>query len=125
MFRVLIVDDDADVRKFIRVCLIDAGYAVIEAENGLVALQVLRDNKVDLILCDLFMPDQEGLETIRIIRSSGSDVPIIAISGVITKYGNFLPAAKSFGASAVLQKPISVERLLSAVAEFEQPASLI
>ena len=123
MLRVLVVDDDADVRKFIRVCLTDAGYSVVEAENGLIALQILREDKVDLILCDLFMPDQEGLETIRIIRATGSDVPIIAISGMI-KYGSFLPAAKSLGASAVLQKPISVDQLLSAVAEFNQPAPL-
>jgi len=106
MARVLIADDDHEVRQVIRTVLEDEGYHVAEAENGHKATLSLRQESFDLFICDLFMPNKDGLETIREMRLRFPLLRIIAISG-----GGFggtmdmLPSARHFGADATLYKP--------------------
>ena len=113
--RILLADDEAGVRGFLRAVLEQAGYEVIEATNGRQALQQVRTGSVDLLITDLVMPVQEGLETIQALRSDASGVKVIAISGV--SGSQYLKTAQLLGADAVLSKPVSPELLLSTVAQ--------
>ena len=110
---ILVVDDEAGIRGFMRNVLTGAGYKVMEARDGKDALEQIRGSEVNLVLTDLVMPEMEGLETIRIIRGEWPDVKIIAISGMFG--GRFLHAAELLGAHATLAKPIRPDDLLEAV----------
>jgi hypothetical protein len=113
--RIVVADDEAGVRSFLRTVLEDGGYQVIEATNGKEALEEVRAGGVDLVITDLVMPEQEGLETIRALRKDAAGIGIIAISGAFG--GRFLEIARMLGAHAVLSKPMSGELLLAKVAE--------
>lgn len=110
---ILIVDDEASVRRLLREILVDAGYAVCEAGNGKEALDVLVSCTADLVITDLVMPEQEGIETIRTIRKQHPKLGIIAVSGAFQ--GRFLRGAELLGADAALMKPIAPETLLDTV----------
>lgn len=118
MSNILIVDDDAQVRAVLRRILEREGHEVAEAADGREGAQRFRDWPPDLVLMDIFMPEQEGLETIRELRWDFPDVKIIAISGG-GKSGRLEPldAARKFGAAVTLKKPISRQELLAAVAQ--------
>jgi CheY-like chemotaxis protein len=108
------MDDEPDVRSFLRTTLTRAGYAVIEAHNGRQATQHVREHPdLDLVISDLVMPDQEGLETIRFLRQEYPSLKMMAISGAFG--GDFLKAASFLGAQAVLRKPISRDELLESI----------
>jgi DNA-binding NtrC family response regulator len=110
----MIVDDDPAVRRLLSKILIDAHYTVIEAENGRQALAHLsQDQRADLVISDLVMPEQEGLETIQTIHQRYPSLKMIAISGAFD--GAFLKVAVQLGASTALPKPISPSGLLAAV----------
>jgi two-component system chemotaxis response regulator CheY len=115
--RVLVVDDEPEVRKPITINLQQAGYEVIEAENGLQAIEALRsgDNglMVDSILCDIRMPALNGTEAIAYFRSEFPSVPVLVLTG----YPDVERAVGFFkvGVLDYLVKPISREQLLRAV----------
>ena len=88
---------------------------MIEAGDGKQALRLAHSEQVDLVITDLVMPEQEGIETIRALRQQLPGVRIIATSGAFN--GQFLGIAKILGADAVLSKPFSPEALLSKVKE--------
>jgi len=113
--RIVVADDEAGVRSFLRLVLESAGYQVMEAPNGKLALQEARAGRVDLVITDLVMPEQEGIETIRALHRDVPGVGIIAISGALGP--QFLEVARMLGAQAVLSKPVSAELLLAKVAE--------
>ena len=113
--RILMVDDEAGVRGFLRKVLEDDGYEVIEAGDGKQALRRARSGHVDLVITDLVMPELEGIETIRALRREVPGVRIIAISGAFG--GQYLAMAQKLGAAAVLNKPVNAELLLARVAE--------
>ena len=116
--RVLVVDDDAALRGTVRRALVGAGFVVEEAENGKAALEACRLRPPDLVILDIIMPEQEGLETIRQLRSGGTRVPIIAVSGGgIGSAEDYLDAARALGASRSLRKPFALGDLVSAVTE--------
>jgi CheY-like chemotaxis protein len=116
--RILVVDDVEEVRWFLRIILRQAGHEVVEAPDGAQALQVYQQQPADLVLCDLFMPEKEGLETIRELRGRHAGAKIIAISGGCPSASvDFLPLARKFGAAAALHKPFNARQLLAAVAE--------
>jgi CheY-like chemotaxis protein len=117
--RILVADDESVVRSFLRTVLEGAGYVVIEAGNGKQALKEILAGAVDLVITDLVMPEQEGIETIRALRRDAPGVGIIAISGAFG--GQYLRTAKLLGANIVLSKPVSAESLLAAVAEMLEP----
>lgn len=114
--RVLVIDDDQAVRYTLETVLTAAGYEVMPAENGLCGMRLYRQAKPDLVITDIVMPDQEGLETIMEIRKVDPDAKIIAISGG-GRYGggHFLELATALGASAALAKPFDLDLLLSTV----------
>jgi CheY-like chemotaxis protein len=113
---ILVIDDDADTREVIKVTLEGAGHQVTLASEGRQGMQAFRAKRADLVITDLYMPDQEGLETIKQLRLEFPDLPIIAISGKPTG-GTMLTVAQRLGATAALQKPFMPQELLSAVEE--------
>ena len=78
--RVLVVDDEPAILRFLRAGLGSQGYVVLEAENGQKALDAVRNKRADIVVLDLGLPDIDGLEVIRRIRDAGSAVPIIVLS---------------------------------------------
>lgn len=115
--RVLVVDDEADLRKSARLILTKAGYDVVEAEDGEKAIQAIRsgDNPllVDTIIMDLVMPKVNGMEAIAFMRSQFPKVPILVLTG----HPNVQNAAELFKQGVVdyLVKPIVPDKLLASV----------
>jgi two-component system, cell cycle sensor histidine kinase and response regulator CckA len=111
--RVLVVDDEAEIRKLLRQFLEHAGYQVAEASNGRQAVNEVDAGGVALVITDLVMPEKEGIETIREMRQRHREVKIIAMSGAFG--GRFLRTAEMLGAHATLSKPVRAEQLVRAV----------
>ena len=111
--RILVADDETGVRSFLRTLLERAGFEVLEAADGKQALYQVRSNHVELVIMDLVMPEQEGIETIRALRLEFPNIGIIAISGAFG--GQFLSTAKALGADGVLEKPVSPQLMLATV----------
>ena len=115
--RILVVDDEEDVRKSVRLVLMKADYDVVEAEDGDIAIKRLIINtnpfKVGLIICDLEMPNVNGMEAIAYFRQEFPSVPIIVLTGHPMLAG----AIDLFKQGIVdyLEKPISPEKLTQAV----------
>ncbi len=116
MARILIIEDDASVRKLLVTFLGRAGYVVEEATDGREGIHKNTNTPADLIITDLIMPGKEGLETIVELRSEFPELKIIAISGGIASSDeNYLNAAELCGASKVFSKPFDNKKLLEAV----------
>jgi two-component system cell cycle sensor histidine kinase/response regulator CckA len=110
---ILVVDDDPTIRLLLQDILTGAGYQVIAAPDGKQAIELIKRQWVDLVITDLFMPEREGLETIRDLLVSRPSLPIIAISG---QGHEFLSVARLLGARATVAKPFLSEELLKTVA---------
>src|SRR4051794_32449245 len=113
MARILVVDDNADIRRCIGFALRGEQHEVLEAADGDRALKMLREEDFDVIICDIFMPDREGLETIQEMRAIKPAAPIIAMSGGGDWNGaDVLPMARALGARRCLEKPFSASELM-------------
>lgn len=116
MPRILLIDDDPTIQKVFSQFLTSRGYDVFQAENGRIGLQMMRENRPDLIITDIMMPEMDGLEILLKIRESNDDVPVIAISGGMRALPiNFLQQAKLFGAHHVFEKPVPLGVLLEKI----------
>ncbi len=109
--RVLVVDDEPAIRRFLKPSLTHAGYVVSEAEAGQAAIDAARRGGADLIVLDLGLPDIDGLEVIRRIRAAGSAVPIIVLSSRGDEGGKV--EALDLGADDYVTKPFGVDELLA------------
>jgi CheY-like chemotaxis protein len=116
---VLVIDDDTQVRTFLREVLEAEGYEVREAGNGKEGVKAYRQRPADLVLCDIFMPEKEGLQTIRELHDEFGSVKIVAISGgnVRLSQADVLALAKKYGAIAGLGKPVKSSTLIGTVKE--------
>jgi CheY-like chemotaxis protein len=116
MKKILVIDDNMVVRNTIVQILESEGYEVVSAEDGRRGLFVFRSEKPDLVVTDIIMPEKEGIETIRDIRSEVPDAKIIAISGG-GRIGNtdFLKIARQLGASDIVAKPLDPDHFLDVV----------
>ena len=114
---ILVVDDEVDFRVSMRELLQLLGYQVSEAANGFEALKVLANEKVSILLTDLFMPRMDGIELLRHVRKSNEPVPgIIAVTGEIHLGRQTTVAAASLlGAHVVLIKPFTKDQLVGAL----------
>ncbi len=119
MKRILVIDDDDQLRQMIRQILERSHYDVLDAPNGKEGIAIYRRDNPDLVITDIFMPEKEGLETIRELRREYPEVKIIAISGGSPKTEGFssLQFAIGFGALKTLAKPFSRDQLLQLVRE--------
>ncbi|MCX6620721.1 MAG: response regulator, partial [Acidobacteria bacterium] len=111
--RILVTDDEPGVRLFLRLMLESEGYEVSEAGNGQEAVRAIRDSPIDLMITDLIMPEQEGIETIRQVRREHPTIGIIALSGAGNK--SYLDMTEALGADCAMAKPINPEALLEEV----------
>jgi len=111
---VLIVDDNADMRSFVKIVLERAGFEAQVAADGERALAAHRAHPVDVLITDIFMPERDGIELIHQFKSLFPQVKIIAMSGggQVSKR-DYLPFAADIGADLVLRKPFAADTLLS------------
>lgn len=122
MSKILIVDDDEQVRAVYTRFLEEAGYEVATARDGLEGLQAYREQRPDLVIMDIIMPEQEGLGAIRELREEDKEIKIIAISGGgRIDPADYLSVARTFGANVALAKPIERSLLLDKVSGLLKP----
>ncbi len=115
MADILLIDDNATFRGLLRLQLEAAGHRVREAGNGDEGLRLYREGPADVVVCDLFMPGKEGLETIRELRRAG-EVRIIAVSGDgPVGSSDLLRIAEKLGAARTLSKPFDGESIRDAI----------
>ena len=111
--RILVIEDNGELRNLVRLALEGAGHDVVTASHGQEALGYLNGHKVDVVLTDLFMPEMDGIEVIAALRRQFPGVRIVAMSG---RPGvDYLSVAKELGAARILRKPFVMDDLLSAV----------
>jgi DNA-binding NtrC family response regulator len=116
MSRILLVDDDAQVRKMLKITLERAGYEVVEAEDGVEAVNLYDAETIGLVITDIVMPEKEGIETIMDLKTLNPGVRIIAISGGgRINPEDYLKWAQRFGVANTFTKPVDREELLSSV----------
>lgn len=120
MHRILVVDDEVQVRTMLRRVLNSEGFEVVEASDGREALRVQSAEPADVVITDIFMPTQDGLETIMKLRRQHPAAKIIAISGggrMQADHISTLQQARLLGAARVFSKPVSNNTLISAIRE--------
>jgi CheY-like chemotaxis protein len=122
MQRILVIDDDEQMRALLRDILERAGYEVTEAQHGLEGLKLFRARPADLVVTDLIMPEKEGVETILELRAEYPEVPIIAVSGG-GRNGprDYLEIAARLGARRTVAKPFTRQEILAAVQQSLMP----
>lgn len=115
MNTVLIIEDNQDVRENTMEILELAGFAVITADNGVQGVQVATNKKPDLILCDIMMPEMNGYDVIRKLKSdpATSSIPFIYVTASGEK--NELRLAMDLGANGYVRKPFDVKELMDAI----------
>jgi twitching motility two-component system response regulator PilH len=125
--KVLVVDDDPDVRLFSITVLEEHGYIPLEAANGEEGLKMIKENKPDLIILDILMPRQSGIRLYRELKTSKSlkNIHVVILSGIAKK--TFLRSQKAlteFGGEDVpepevyLEKPVEPEELAGVIKKF-------
>lgn len=116
MSRILVIDDENDVRVLAQAALEAEGHTVRVAADGVEGMRIARREPLDLVVTDLVMPEKEGIETIHDLRQEFPDLPIIAISGGGRAGADvYLDTAAELGADVILQKPFAMAALASAV----------
>jgi two-component system KDP operon response regulator KdpE len=108
--KILVIDDEPPIRKLLRMGLTAQGYQTLEAPNGKAALDLL-NQKPDLVILDLGLPDIQGHELLRMIRSRNESVPIVVLSSRGDEAGKV--QALDFGADDYVTKPFGMDELLA------------
>ena len=119
---ILIIDDNEQIRAFLRRVLEEAGYIVTEASNGQKGLRQFQQTPSALVITDLLMPDMDGLEVTMALHRESPTVKIIVLTGGSGER-DFLDAAKLLGAHRTMKKPVIIAELLQAVQEELQEGS--
>src|SRR6516165_5070913 len=110
--RIMVVDDDAQIRRVLRTAFVAQGYEALDARNGEEALEMLREEKVDLVILDVNMPGMSGLETCRAMRSI-SEIPIVMLT--VRDAESDKVEALDAGADDYMTKPFSSPELLARI----------
>jgi CheY-like chemotaxis protein len=122
MSRILVVDDDLAVRSAIKMVLEHDGHHVELASDGRAGVSAVADSVFDIVICDIFMPGMDGIETIHAFHQSNPGMPVIAMSGFMFRDGqspapDYLSLSTKLGAAYSLRKPFRPQELLKAVRE--------
>jgi DNA-binding response OmpR family regulator len=115
MQTILLIEDDEPTLKRLTLILEKFGYRVLQDCDGDNALRLLETGQPDLILTDLNLPAQSGLDILSSVRGSNNAIPVIAMSGGDSLGQDFLEISKIMGADAVLKKPFTPEQLLAQI----------
>ncbi|HQR14264.1 MAG TPA: response regulator [Nitrospira sp.] len=119
---VLIADDNQQICGWLRAILEAEGHRVLEAADGKEAMATIEREAPDLMILDMYLPVQDGLETILLLHNSPSRIKILAISGQPLPGYDILKIATAFGAHGALEKPFSRDALLQQVQNLVSPA---
>lgn len=113
--QILIVDDEKSILESLEGILKDEGYSVTTAENGAMAMEIIRTEPPDLVLLDIWMPDMDGIKALKAIKEYRSDLGVIIMSG----HGTVETAVKAIklGAMDYIEKPFSLDGVLKRVAQ--------
>lgn len=111
--RVLVIDDEPAIRRFLRTSLSAQSYSVLEAEDGETGLAMLGRNALDVVVLDLGLPGIGGLEVLRRMRESGLSVPVIVLSSRTDETGKV--TALDLGADDYVTKPFGMDELLARI----------
>jgi CheY-like chemotaxis protein len=111
--RVLVVDDEPALLKAIATILQGEGFQVFTAKNGREARAMASEHQIDLLITDLGMPDEDGIELVRRLKAEGRELRIIAMSGTFGP--DLLKAARLLGADSTLSKPMTASQLLDCI----------
>ncbi|MBL8707435.1 MAG: response regulator [Rhodospirillales bacterium] len=123
MASILVIDDHAAVLETVKVILAKQGHEIRTAPNGKAGMTYMSKKKFDLIITDIIMPEQDGIETIAQLRAVSTRLPILAISGLgMVGDTDFLKAAAQIGATDTLAKPFRAVELVSKVSSLLQGA---
>ena len=107
------IEDDAQVREYVRLALELHEHQALTADNGRQALAYLEGHDVDAVITDVFMPEMDGIETLAVLRKKFPDMPVIAMSG---RPGvDYLAIARELGVTRTLRKPFEISELLAAL----------
>ena len=122
MAHVLVIDDEEDVRRVIDLILKNAGHNAVLAIDGQDALRQFKRQHFDLVICDLFMPNKEGIATLRELRRLDPSVPVIMMSGGMPSSRgvaevDYLAMAEALGATRTIEKPFKYSKLVRLVRE--------
>lgn len=119
MPRILVVDDDVLIREILRKVLQNRGYKIVIAESGHDGVSAIEAFSFDLVLVDIFMPGMDGFETIRTLRASAPEVPVVAMSGYVfgdpAADGDYFLKALGLGVAHCLHKPFRNEELVAVI----------
>ena len=116
MARILIIEDVPDQRQALSELLSGAGHEVSDVPHGKAALQLLRNQPVEIVITDMIMPEMDGVETIVKLRRDHPHVKIVAVSGDgIAGPASYLRVARSLGVHQVLAKPFTASEILNAI----------
>jgi len=126
MKRILVIDDDIQMRQMLRQTLEKEGYEVVDAANGKEGVDLYRQAPTDLVITDIIMPEKEGVETIFELRHDFPNIKIIAISGGSRNFDaqDCLGYAKQVGVSFAFSKPFDMKELLGAISELFEDAAV-
>jgi DNA-binding NtrC family response regulator len=110
---ILVVDDEDGVRESVREALSDEGYRVVDTADGTEVLRIINEQRPELVLLDIWMPQMDGIGLLKEIKSQKPDINVVMVSG----HGNIHTAvtATKFGAFDFIEKPVSLDGLLSTV----------
>jgi CheY-like chemotaxis protein len=120
MARILVIDDDPEIRKTIKTVLERKGHGVVLAAAGNRSIAITEVFAFDAVIVDIFMPEMSGLETIKVLRRCAPDVKVIAVSGYAFRDASgpapdFFRMAVDLGASCCLHKPLRPRELIAAI----------
>lgn len=116
MATILVIDDDASIRRSLRRILELEGHDVLEAAEGSAGLRAVRVDPPDLVITDIYMPEMDGIEFLIRLRDAYPELPIVVISGGGFASKEFvLKDAEMIGATRTLSKPLLVDDVLTAV----------
>jgi DNA-binding response OmpR family regulator len=111
--RILVIDDDAAILMAVATVLEQSGFQVFTAQSGREATAMILEHPIDLLITDLNMPDEDGIEIIRRLRKDHRQLKVIAMSGAFGP--NIMTVAQKLGAHATLSKPMTGTKLLDCI----------
>ena len=120
--RVLVIDDNEDFRVLAQLALEAENFDVSVAANGHDGMSMLRKRGVDVVVTDIVMPEQDGVETIAQLRKEFPNIKVIAISGAVSGTGfDYLKVPVQLGAARILRKPFDIQDLVRLIRELGVP----
>ena len=115
---ILIIDNEAPVRNVLQKMLVNNGYLAAQVSNSTEGLALLQSDTFDLVITELIMPDPDGFETMREIKTRKPDIKVIAMSGHFEHDPeDYKEVLKSCGADEVLKKPVDTEEMVERIEE--------